>query len=91
MLDLLHSAIIAGREFCNKQDSCAVCEYKKFELQCLEAYWCEWLKQHGAVEVVRCKDCRYLNADYKCVNWRGLYDYTKADDFCSYGERREDA
>lgn len=42
------------------------------------------------VEVVRCKDCKYLNAEYKCVNWRGLYDYTKADDFCSYGERRDD-
>ena len=43
-----------------------------------------------AVEVVRCKDCKYLNAEYRCVNWKGLYDYTKADDFCSYAERRED-
>ena len=44
-----------------------------------------------AVEVVRCKDCKHLNGEYRCVNWRGLYDYTKADDFCSYGERRERA
>lgn len=41
-----------------------------------------------AVEVVRCKDCKYLNAEYRCVNWKGLYDYTKADDFCSYAERK---
>lgn len=39
--------------------------------------------------VVRCKDCKHLNAEYRCVNWRGLYDYTKADDFCSYGEQKE--
>ena len=44
-----------------------------------------------AVPVVRCRECKHLNAEYRCVNWRGLYDYTKADDFCSYGERKEGA
>ena len=46
------------------------------------------------VEVVRCKDCKYATYDksidrYDCCNW-GLDgdEYTEADDFCSYGERR---
>lgn len=51
-----------------------------------------------AVEVVRCKDCvHYVNllgneSDYRCSIFSGCYDRpypTEADDFCSYGERRE--
>ena len=37
-----------------------------------------------AVEVVRCKDCKYHH--YICLS--GFLD-RKYDDFCSYGERRE--
>lgn len=43
-----------------------------------------------AVEVVRCKDCRWLYDgpdDYCCCNHRGLVSI-KPDDFCSHGERR---
>lgn len=52
-----------------------------------------------AVEVVRCKDCmHYINlleneSDYRCSIFCGCYDRpypTVADDFCSYGERREE-
>lgn len=47
-----------------------------------------------AVEVVRCKDCKFgncmtvLRPDEVCCE---LHDFTlwKADGFCSYGERRE--
>ena len=48
-----------------------------------------------AVEVVRCKDCKYLmhSAIYKkhfCTNIYGLRDICiSKNDFCSYGERRE--
>lgn len=35
-----------------------------------------------AVEVVRCKDCRYFKL-YKC-----RMGYSSHDDFCSYGEQR---
>ena len=47
-----------------------------------------------AVEVVRCKDCKWLESgkDYEpyCNHWKsGLYAEVKPDDFCSYGERRE--
>ncbi len=38
-----------------------------------------------AEAVVRCKDCRYFKM-YKC-----RMGYSNHDDFCSYGERKEDA
>lgn len=40
------------------------------------------------IEVVHCKDCKYADENAKCrfVSW-----YNKRDDFCSRGERREDA
>ena len=51
-----------------------------------------------AVEVVRCKDCKHwklidsLNPHWECQIFCGLHDYgylTGADDFCSYGERKD--
>ena len=48
-----------------------------------------------AIEVVRCKDCIYYEKgkDYQpycnCFDG-GISDYPQEDDFCSYGERRED-
>ena len=53
-----------------------------------------------AVEVVRCKDCKYWGQDvcgYSgddesfCTNPDGLDNYAHPDDFCSYGERKEGA
>lgn len=46
-----------------------------------------------AVPVVRCKDCMYLepslNSDW---SWCCYFDSkVRGDDFCSHGERREDA
>ena len=48
-----------------------------------------------AVEVVRCKDCEWwvrdeeLHDECRCGYWKGLFDFCKPNDFCSYGERRE--
>ena len=56
-----------------------------------------------AVEVVRCKDCKYWASNGKdeilgvedgvccCYQWESDYFNieTTSDDFCSYGERRE--
>lgn len=54
-----------------------------------------------AVEVVRCKDCAYFNAKNsletqgicmcgeKEMNYGGEF-YPFSDDFCSYGERKEE-
>ena len=51
-----------------------------------------WRDTKDAVEVVRCKDCKHWQ---ECVDgttkWCPLLmdKETKADDFCSYGERKE--
>ena len=49
-----------------------------------------------AVEVVRCKDCKYCSLDLRgrennlCMqNKVGFLVKRKLEDFCSYGERRE--
>ena len=45
-----------------------------------------------AVEVCRCKDCVYWtehDGEMFCSCWANLMTDTAADDFCSYGERRE--
>ena len=43
------------------------------------------------VEVVRCKDCRFIEfmSDGKTLACLRQSAYRKPDDFCSYGERRE--
>lgn len=52
-----------------------------------------------AVEVVRCKDCVYWGQDACsstgddesfCTNPDGLDNFVHPDDFCSYGERKND-
>ena len=51
------------------------------------------------VEVVRCKDCKYFSSfEYSeqqglCINHSGLNGIdacVSEDDFCSYGERKQD-
>lgn len=50
----------------------------------------ELISTADIVEVVRCKDCLFVHTDmngcYVCVN-NGLL--RKANDFCSYGKRRD--
>ena len=44
------------------------------------------------IDIVRCGECKYwLDGSGLCKHWSKLYEsvLTKADDFCSYGERRE--
>ena len=46
------------------------------------------------VEVVRCRDCKYWGGStfgYVCEAWSGmdLKHHTRPNDFCSYGERKE--
>lgn len=44
------------------------------------------------VEVVRCKDCQYYVAEYctRDIKSRTNMFYMRADDFCSYGERKDE-
>ena len=41
-----------------------------------------------AVEVVRCKDCKFQGDEDDCP-LLSLSAYTEPDDFCSYGERKD--
>jgi ABC-type ATPase with predicted acetyltransferase domain len=50
-----------------------------------------------AVEVVRCNDCKHfvqgeIYDPCECMKWTVKWGvaYVKPDDFCSYGERRND-
>ena len=48
-----------------------------------------------AVEVVRCKDCRFSkcfveSGTRRCRSMNGLYRTVEDSDFCSYGEREDD-
>ena len=46
-----------------------------------------------AVEVVRCKDCKYWSKEKDlgmfCNHWGSMLTETVEDDFCSYGERKD--
>ena len=55
-----------------------------------KALW-KRIMQQPSIDIVRCKECRYWHSG-ECwgIPYRGDYDTsidTKADDFCSYGER----
>lgn len=47
----------------------------------------------GAVEVVRCKDCKHYGRNHSCfyhsADEGGTPIFVRDNDFCSYGERRE--
>ena len=50
-----------------------------------------YINSAPSIDIVRCRECRYWHSG-ECwgIPYRGDYDTsidTKADDFCSYGER----
>lgn len=68
----------------------------KITIQALDAIFDIFINSADRIEVVRCKDCKYATYDksidrYDCRNW-GLdgEENTEADDFCSYGKKRDD-
>ena len=70
---------------------------------CDAPHWCVWMSEIedfptvDAVEVVRCKDCKYRkqfqsDGTFYCSDpnyGMGIGVELQDDDFCSYGERRE--
>ena len=40
--------------------------------------------------LVRCKGCRFNRGDHKCLNTHSIMDVPADDDFCSYGEPKDD-
>ena len=56
-----------------------------------KALW-KRIMQQPSIDIVHCGECKYFNED-KCWNLKGLNKtdgVVKADDFCSYGERKDD-
>ena len=53
----------------------------------------EWIHNMSSIDIVRCKECKYWqdnNGGYPHEECRWSKDETPdADDFCSYGERKE--
>ena len=44
-----------------------------------------------AVEVVRCRDCRYYDAEnHNCLDELGYARVWEENDYCSFAERRKD-
>lgn len=56
------------------------------------ANWLNKLPPADVVEIVRCKDCRHYVAEYctRDIKSRTNMFYMCADDFCSYGERKDE-
>lgn len=69
---------------CNETDICPICDYRELIDEILDAPTVD------AVEVVRCKDCKYRNDVANCERFSGER-YVQANSYCSWGERREDA
>ena len=50
-------------------------------------------KRDAMAELVRCKDCKYWKEEKDlgmfCTHWGSTLTESQAEDFCSYGERRE--
>ena len=70
---------VCGRWFAKIRDDEELCDKCEISLSRLSGY---------AVPVVRCKDCKHLFGTLCAVC--GLLP-RKPDDFCSYGERKDDA
>ena len=52
----------------------------------------KYIDSAPSIDIVRCKECKHwLDGSGLCKHWSKLYGsvLTKADDFCSYGERSE--
>ena len=74
-----------------RQTFCAECDHSIKCEDCDIDYHFEHLAPTvDAVEVVRCKDCRWFENDGYHTNCQIMRFCVEAEDYCSRGERRED-
>lgn len=60
---------------------------KRYGVQAIEYV----IDQQPTVEIVRCKDCRYYDAEnHNCLDEMEYARIWNEDDYCSFAERRED-
>ena len=51
---------------------------------CAYAIW-----ELPSIDIVRCKECKWWHKLHGCIKNDDVNLCTNADDFCSYGERKE--
>ena len=80
-------------ERCLHNEVCKYGEKRSNGMYCTEEKCKQFKNRTKYVEVVRCKDCIYyeIGKDYEpyCNHVTHGIPYAKADDFCSYGERKD--
>lgn len=89
LIDRQAAISIALAKLTERERNCLINIWSTVEVK----YWItalfEQLPSADAVEVVRCKDCKYRDADDFCTG-RGYPNVLVPDDgFCDKGERRE--
>ena len=77
---------------CKNGADCKKCDL--LALDCKRTYIARYLLDNFDIRlkvapVVRCKECKYYGDEHFCP-LLSLADYTDPDDFCSYGERKEE-
>ena len=80
----------ADADVCEEYDDCTGCDWG-FGLTTVKDVLNK-LPTVDAVEVVRCKDCKHRADEWECGNYLcnlKMIGFVRANDFCSYGERRE--
>lgn len=52
----------------------------------------DWIDDATTIEpeITRCKDCKFNAGTHKCLNPDSFFLVPNDDDFCSFGERREE-
>ena len=72
-------------------DECSLAQREgcKDDPVCASAMWIVEAPTVDALEVVRCKDCKFLHDKGYCTLVTGL-TRIKHDDYCSRGERKKD-
>ena len=81
----------------NKNGTCGLKGNYAYRHKCYTEDCCKCFEPQSyavdAVQVVRCKDCRFLGDEnlglHDCDHYRGPMR-VELDDFCSYGERKCD-
>ena len=68
-----------------------VCEFDFPSINTPKCNGCSKFIKRDLVQVVRCKDCRYYDAEnHNCLDELGYARVWEEDDYCSFAERRED-
>ena len=79
--DVLIQALCADNDGIGRADAKAV-------MTCLEDVF-SIVEDAPTIDIVRCKECKFLMKDGHCYEFADDYIKVKPDDFCSYGERKE--